>query len=318
MSAGKEPIISAKGLTRRFDEVIAVESLTMEVQAGEVFCLLGHNGAGKTTTVRLLNGVLAPSDGTARVLGLDPMLDGPALRRSTGILTETPSIDERLTGRENLRIYADLYSIPRDEVSQRVEGLLEAFELAHRADHRAGSYSKGMKQRLALSRALLHRPQLLFLDEPTAGLDPVAARRVHRMIIRLSHEEHRTVVLCTHNLAEAQKLCNRVAVLEHGHLVALGTTAELAGQVGRSQRLEIEVDPGSMTAALGVLQSSPGITDASREDGTLRVVGTERDAIPGLIAALVAAGIRIYRVTPEEPSLADVYFALHGERGDAK
>ena len=313
MSAGKEPIISVKGLTRRFDEVVAVESLTMEVQAGEVFGLLGHNGAGKTTTVRLLNGVLAPSDGTARVLGLDPMLDGPALRRSTGILTETPSIDERLTGRENLRIYADLYSIPRDEVSQRVEGLLEAFELAHRADHRAGSYSKGMKQRLALSRALLHRPQLLFLDEPTAGLDPVAARRVHRMIIRLSHEEHRTVVLCSHNLAEAQKLCDRVAVLEHGHLVALGTTAELADQVGRRQRLEVEVAPGSVTAALGVLQGSPDITDASREGGTLRF---EREAIPELIAALVSAGIRIYRVTPEEPSLADVYFALHGEKGD--
>lgn len=317
MSAGKEPIISVRGLTRRFDEVIAVESLTMEVQAGEVFGLLGHNGAGKTTTVRLLNGVLAPSDGTARVLGLDPMLDGPTLRRSTGILTETPSIDERLTGRENLEIYADLYSIPRDEVSQRVEGLLEAFELAHRADHRAGSYSKGMKQRLALSRALLHRPQLLFLDEPTAGLDPVAARRVHRMIIRLSHEEHRTVVLCSHNLAEAQKLCDRVAVLEHGHLVALGTTAELASQVGRSQRLEIEVAPRSVTAALGVLQSSPGIRDASREGGTLRFVGAEREAIPDLIATLVAAGIRIYRVTPEEPSLADVYFALHGEKGDA-
>jgi ABC-2 type transport system ATP-binding protein len=316
VSAGREPIISVKGLTRRFDDVIAVESLTMEVQAGEVFGLLGHNGAGKTTTVRLLNGVLAPSDGTARVLGLDPMLDGPTLRRSTGILTETPSIDERLTGRENLQIYADLYGVPRSEVSQRVDGLLETFELAHRADHRADSYSKGMKQRLALSRALLHRPELLFLDEPTAGLDPVAARRVHRMITRLSHEEHRTVVLCSHNLAEAQKLCDRVAVLEHGHLVALGTTAELASQVGRSQRLEVEVAPGSETAALEVLQSWPGITDASQEGATLRFVGAEREATPELVAALVSAGIRIYRVTPEEPSLADVYFALHGDKRD--
>lgn len=317
MSAGTEPIIRVKGLTRHFGEVVAVERLTLEVQAGEVFGLLGHNGAGKTTTVRLLNGVLAPSGGTARVLGLDPVVDGPALRRSTGILTETPSIDERLTGRENLQIYADLYSVPHDEISQRVEGLLEAFELAHRADDKAGSYSKGMKQRLALSRALLHRPQLLFLDEPTAGLDPVAARRVHRMITRLSHEEHRTVVLCSHNLAEAQKLCDRVAVLEQGHLVALGTTEELAVQVGRRQRLEIEVAPASVTAALEVLQTSAGITDASQEGGMLRFVGAERETIPELIQALVAAGIRVYRVTPEEPSLADVYFALHGERGDA-
>ncbi len=316
MSAATEPIISVKGLTRRFGEVVAVERLSMEVQAGEVFGLLGHNGAGKTTTVRLLNGVLAPSDGTARVLGLDPMVDGPTLRRSTGILTETPSIDERLTGRENLQIYADLYSVPRDKVSQRVEELLEAFELADRADHAAGSYSKGMKQRLALARALLHRPQLLFLDEPTAGLDPVAARRVHRMITRLSRQERRTVVLCSHNLSEAQKLCDRVAVLEHGHLVALGTTAELADQVGRHQRLEVEVAPGSVSSALKVLDSSPGVAIASREGGTLRLVGAERETIPALVAALVAAGVRIYQVTPEDPSLADVYFALLGERGN--
>ncbi len=306
-------VIVTEGLTRRFGDVVAVDHLALEVQAGEVFGFLGHNGAGKTTTVRLLNGVLDPSGGTARVLDFEPLADGPALRRRTGVLTETPSLDERLTARENLQIYADLYDVPRAEVPRRVEELLESFELAGRADEKVGAYSKGMKQRLALARALLHRPELLFLDEPTAGLDPVAARHVHEMINQLSHEEKHTVLLCTHNLIEAQNLCDRVAVLEHGRLVALGTPHELARQLGRSQRLEIEVAPEGLPAALEVLRARLGVAEPAQADGTLTVVGADREAIPDLVAALVAAGVRVYRVTPQEPSLEDVYFALHGE-----
>jgi len=308
----RTPVILAEGLTRRFDEVLAVDTLSLEVYPGEIFGFLGHNGAGKTTTVRLLNGILAPSAGTSRVLGCDPATEGPALRQRTGILTETPSLDERLTGRENLEIYADLYAVPRDEVPRRVEELLEAFELAPRAGEKVGNYSKGMKQRLALARALLHKPELLFLDEPTSGLDPVAARRVHGLITRQSHEQKHTVFLCTHNLVEAQKLCDRVAVLEHGRLVALGTPLELAQQMGRSQRLEIEVAPEGLPAAVEILARALGTAIPEPENGTLSVVGAHREAIPDLVAALVAAGVRIYRLTPQEPSLEDVYFALHG------
>ncbi|MGD2206269.1 MAG: ABC transporter ATP-binding protein [Anaerolineae bacterium] len=308
-----DPVIVTKGLTRRFGEVVAVDNLSLQVQAGEVFGFLGHNGAGKTTTIRLLNGVLAPDQGVAHVLGLDPVDDGPVLRRSTGVLTETPSLDERLTGRDNLSIYAELYGVPCDQAPGRVTELLETFELADRADEKVGGYSKGMKQRLALARALLHLPKVLFLDEPTAGLDPVAARRVHELINRLSHEQKHTVLLCTHNMIEAQNLCDRVAVLEHGKLVALGTPAELAHQVGRSLRLEIQVDPDGLPAALDVLQANLGITDPAQEEGTITLVGADRQTIPSLVTALVAAGIRIYRVAPQEPSLEDVYFALHGE-----
>jgi ABC-2 type transport system ATP-binding protein len=313
----RKPVIIADGLTRRFGDLVAVDKLNLEVFPGEVFGFLGHNGAGKTTTIRLLNGVLAPSSGMACVFDLDPMDDGPAVRRQTGILTETPSLDERLTGRENLEIYADLYGVPPAEVSDRVGHLLETFELAQRADERAGDYSKGMKQRLALARALLHRPPLLFLDEPSAGLDPLAARRVHEMITRLSHEERRTVFLCTHNLAEAQKLCDRVAVLEHGRLVALGTPADLARQWGRSQRLQIEIDPAGLPAALEVLRTSLGINDPAQENGSLVISGASREAVPGLVAALVAAGVQIYRVAPQETSLEDVYFALHDAATEA-
>jgi ABC-2 type transport system ATP-binding protein len=309
----KLPVITTDGLTRRFGDVVAVDHLSLEVQPGEIFGFLGHNGAGKTTTVRLLNGVLTADEGTARVLDLDPAAEGPILRRSTGILTETPSLDERLTGRENLLIYADLYGLPPLEIPQQVNGLLDLFELAHRSDDRVSGYSKGMKQRLALARALLHSPRLLFLDEPTAGLDPVAARRVHSMITRLSEEEQRTVFLCTHNLEEAQRLCDRVAVLEHGRLVALGTPTELARQLGRSQRLEIQVSPDCVQAAVGVLQATFSTTTIAQEDDLFTVVGADREVVPGLVASLVSAGVRIYSVTPQEPSLEDIYFALHGE-----
>lgn len=312
MSMKTNPVIITDGLTRCFGNMVAVDHLTLEIYASEVFGFLGHNGAGKTTTVRLLAGVLASSDGAARVLHLDPVGDGSALRKRIGVLPETPSVDERLTARENLTIYADLYAVPRAEFPRRVGELLETFELADQADEQVGNYSKGMKQRLALARVLLHQPELLFLDEPTADLDPVATRRVHEMIARLGHEK-RTVFLCTHNLAEAQSLCDRVAVLERGRLVALGTPAELARQLGCNLRLEIEVASDGVPVALNVLQTTLGITDLARKNGVITVTGGNREMVPDLVASLVAAGVRVYRVTPQEPSLEDVYFALHGK-----
>jgi ABC-2 type transport system ATP-binding protein len=328
------PVIVAEGLTRCFSNphdsttITAVDNLFLEVRRGEVFGFLGHNGAGKTTTVRLLNGVLLPDEGTARVLGLDPVAQGPALRCRTGVLTETPALDERLTGRQNLLVYADLYGVERTEVPCRVADLLETFGLSERADEKAAAYSKGMKHRLALARALLHEPELLFLDEPTAGLDPVAARQVHDLITGLSHEA-RSVFICTHNLAEAQKLCSRVAVLEHGRLVAIGTPQDLAYQLGCRQRLEIELAPQGLTAAAAILDRVPALTvedippapTAARKSGDgpaeppqviqIAVTGDGREAIADLITALATAGVRIYRVSPHEPSLEDVYFALH-------
>ncbi|HEY76630.1 MAG TPA: ABC transporter ATP-binding protein [Thermoflexia bacterium] len=308
-----DPIIVTDSLSRRFGDTVAVDGLTLEVYAGEIFGFLGHNGAGKTTTVRLLNGILTPSGGTARVLGLDPVRDGPALRRRTGVLTETPSLDERLTGRENLAIYADLYDVPVDKVPRRVEELLETFGLVDRADEPVGNYSRGMKQRLALARALLHEPEVLFLDEPTAGLDPVATRRVHQLIAHLSHEGRRTVFLCTHNLTEAQELCDRVAVLEHGQLVAVGTPAELARRLWRGLRLEVELAPEGAHAAVEAMRAISGVDEVEWDASTAVVRVSDREAVPTLVAAAVAAGGRIYRVVPREPTLEDVYFALHGE-----
>ena len=309
-----DPVIQISSLSRRFGEINAVDGLTLDVHAGEIFGFLGHNGAGKTTTVRLLNGVLEPTSGNARVLGLDSLKEGPAVRARTGVLTETPSLDERLTARENLQFYADLYNVPRADTTKRVNFLLTEFELAERADEKVGGYSKGMKQRLALARALLHKPDVLFLDEPTAALDPVAARHVNTLVETLTRREGCTVFLCTHNLVEAQKLCDRVAVMEHGRLVALGTPSELTRQYVKRLDVDLEVDPCQMDLALQTLQRLPQIVvgPPRRENDVLTLTLSGWESIPELLSILVQNGLRVYRLAPQEANLEEVYFALNG------
>lgn len=307
------PAVAVVGLVRSFGETVAVRDLSLEVEAGEVFGLLGHNGAGKTTTIRLLTGVLLPDAGTITVLGYSPVTDGTAVRARCGVLAESPGFDERLTARENVAFFAELFGLPRSEASRRITSLLEEFGLADRADERVSAFSKGMKQRLALARCLLHDPELLFLDEPTAGLDPVAAHEVHELIHKLSRRG-RTVFLCTHNLAEAQRLCDRVAVLRRGQLVALGTPAELAHRFGHRQRLEIEVEPGQVATALEALSGLvPPEQVTAQDGGVIAVAGIAREEVPRLIEALVRMQVPIYRVTPHESSLEDVYLTLYGE-----
>jgi ABC-2 type transport system ATP-binding protein len=234
------------------------------------------------------------------------------------VLTETPSLDERLTGWDNLAIYAELYSVPKTQVAGRIEELLVAFELEKRASEKVGGYSKGMKQRLAIARALLHRPEILFLDEPTAGLDPVATRHVHQIIEQQARQEGHTVFLCTHNLVEAQRLCDRVAVMENGRLVAQGTPTELAHRLLHRLNVELELDPGQASMALDALHAISGHNgiELNRTDGHVTLTASGREFIPDLVAGLVQAGIRVYRVAPQEPSLEDVYFALH-DRAEA-
>lgn len=304
-------VIAAQELARYFDGTKAVDGLTFEVSEGEVFGFLGHNGAGKTTTVRLLNGVLTPTAGRARVLGLDPMAEGPALRARTGVLTETPSLEDRLTGRDNLRIYGDLYGVPQSSLEGRVEAMLARFDLLEKADELAGGYSKGMRQRLALARAFLHDPELIFLDEPTTGLDPIAAHGVREMIQHAAGAGGHTVFLCTHNLAEAQHLCTRVAVLEHGKLIALGAPAELAEQFGGASKVEIEVSADTRDTAAAILAAQVRDLKVDVEGDLISIGGAKRESIPDLIQMLASSGVRIYQVTAQRPTLEDVYFELH-------
>jgi ABC-2 type transport system ATP-binding protein len=309
-------VITINQLTRHFKETVAVDNLSLEVHAGEIFGFLGHNGAGKTTTVRLLNGVIEPTSGSMRVLDLDPQVDGPKLRARTGVLTETPSLDERLTAWDNLSIYADLYGVPGAEVRGRIHELLTEFDLADRANEKVGGYSKGMKQRLALARALLHKPELLFLDEATSGLDPVSAHHVNELIERMARREGCTVFMCTHNLVEAQRLCDRVVILEHGRLVALGTPTELTRQYVRRLDVEVEVAEEQIPAALEVFRSLSQLVlgEPAKPNGALVVTVNKHESIPDVLAALVQNHIRVYRMAPQEANLEQVYFTLHQEK----
>jgi len=311
-------VISTQQLTRRFGKTLAVDALTLDIAEGEVFGFLGHNGAGKTTTVRLINGVLAPTSGSARVFGLDPQRDGAKIRARTGVLTETPALDDRLTARATLTYFADMFGVPKANVRRRVDELLDLFDLGPRGNDKVGGFSKGMRQRLALARTLLHDPLVVFLDEPTSGLDPAAAREVHQMIQRLRTAGH-TVFLATHNLAEAERLCDRVAVLARGKALAVGAISELAERLNRGQRLLIEIDgerQDQVRALLADLPHIQQIEEAHDHNGDtgggalLRVHGVARGAIPTVVAHLAAAGVPLYRVEPDAVSLEDVYFAL--------
>lgn len=308
-----EVIIETQGLTRYFNGIVAVDHLDLRVMRGEVFGFLGPNGAGKTTTIRLLNGVLTPTSGTMRVAGFDPVREGSEVRRRTGVLTETPALYEQLSGRENLRVFGALYGLSESTLHARVEEVLEMFGLTERADDKAGSYSKGMKQRLVLARALIHQPELLFLDEPTAGLDPAAARQVTELIEELSRKEARTIFLCTHNLFEAQRLCDRVGIINKGRLLAVGTPAALASKLGHGYQVEVELAEAPTAEFLTRLRAGTGVLDVNADGRCLSVHLDDKERTPALVSAMVDAGARIYRVMPREYSLEEVYFALQKE-----
>lgn len=304
---GMAVAIQTHQLTRRFGTQVAVDNLNLTINQGEVFGFLGHNGAGKTTTVRLLNGLLQPSSGQATVLGLSPEHQGHLLRARTGVLTETPAIDERLSAQENLVFAAGVFGIAPKQIDGRVQEVLAWFGLSERSQERSGGFSKGMKQRLALARTLLHRPQLVFLDEPTSGLDPVAAKEVHQLILQM-RSEGRTVFLTTHNLAEAAMLCDRVAVIEHGQLKACGTPHELSAQLALD-RLVLQLDLPQVSQAQKLLQEMHFTVKATGSH--LEVWGVSREQVPQIIHTLVNANFAIYQAQPQSATLEDVYFALH-------
>lgn len=303
-------MIELQSVTRTFGAVRAIDDLSLEVGRGEIVGFLGHNGAGKTTAVRLIAGLLTADSGRLRVNGLDPATEGADVRRRLGVLPSNAAVDDRLTGRDNLRFAGELFDLPRRGLEARIAELLERFDLGGRADQKAGSYSTGMRQRLSLARVLLHDPAVLLLDEPTASLDPVAARHVRGLIADLGADSGRTVVLCTHDLAEAERLCDRVAILEHGRIKTLGTPHDLtAGTAGAGVVIEVHPDDLDAAAAVRVDGSGPGSVIAP---GRVRWPRAARTDVPPLVRALTSADVRVFDITREEPTLEDVYLALHG------
>lgn len=312
-------VIFVSHLTHRYGERPALRDVSFTVQAGEVVGLLGPNGAGKTTTVRLLNGLFPPTDGTLRVLGVDPQTQGEAVRRQSGVLTETPALYERLTARQNLHFFGTLAGMPPDALRARCAELLRFFELEDRADERVATFSKGMKQRLALARALLHRPRLLFLDEPTSGLDPEAARQVHQLIASLRSADGQTVLICTHHLYEAELLCDRLAILNRGRLLALGSLDELRRQVFPALRIQLRLLQPLEEHLAWQMTALPGILEATAVDGhEWHLLVQEEAAVPPLVSALAQGGAQIVAIQPHPASLEEIYFKLQEQdRGEA-
>ena len=306
-------VLDVRDLARDFGAIRALDGLSFVVRSGEVVGLLGHNGAGKTTTIRVLNGLLAAHGGHVRAFGLDPAEAGPEIRARTGVLTESPSVDERLSARENLSFAATLFGVDPSAVARRVDDVLERFRLADRADDRTAGFSRGMKQRLALARTLLHDPEVLFLDEPTAALDPVAARDVHELIRNFAGDAARTVVITTHNLVEAQRLCDRVVILRQGRSIADGTPDEISRRLVGIGDVVVEVSPSDVAKAAAVLHAVVEGLEIEPADELLTLRGLDRERIPGIVSSLVDQGIKVYRVSPAEPSLEDAYFALHAD-----
>jgi ABC-2 type transport system ATP-binding protein len=310
IQADMENIVEVKNLERTFGGQHAVDGITFTVHPGEVFGLLGPNGAGKTTTVRLLNGILPPSSGQAQVFGLDPVSQGESIRSKTGVLTESPALYERLSARENLEFFGTLDGISASELAQHVDEMLNFFNLSSRATDKVETYSKGMKQRLALARALIHKPPLLFLDEPTSGLDPESAQQVNDLIAGLVGTNGQTVILATHNLTEAQRLCNRVAIMNKGRILAIGSLNDLSKKLWPATWVDIRFYKAPAKDLSEELRTHRGIIQVSVDDESLSVQVEGEDVIPDVVRYLVEHGESILKVNPRDYTLEDIYFAL--------
>jgi ABC-2 type transport system ATP-binding protein len=297
--------IQTRGLTKQFGEITAVESLSLSIRPGEVFGLLGPNGAGKTTTIRMLCALISPTQGEAQVAGYQVGKQDTQIRRSVGILTESPGLYDQLSAARNLSFFARLYEV--ESVSKQVEDYLRLLGLWDRRHEEVGTFSKGMRQKLAIARALLHEPRVLFLDEPTSGLDPAAARLVREFIASL-RETGRTIVMSTHNLDEADRLCDRIAVIKTG-LIALDEPAalrrQLFGQTVVFHLARLEPSYGA------VIQAFPFVHQVQEVEDKLVVRLEDPPAHnPQLVRALVEAGAEIQFVGELRRSLEDVYLQL--------
>ena len=303
--------IRIENLTRDFETVRAVDALSLEVPSGIIFGFLGPNGAGKTTTINLLLGLLEPTSGRAEVLGFDTRTHPDEVRSRTGALLEHSGVYEQLSAEDNLEFYGRVYHMPAAERQARIKELLTHTGVWERRKERVGTWSKGMKQKLALARAMLHRPPLVFLDEPTAGLDVMSAAAVRDDLEALAAREGVTVFLTTHNMTEAERLCSQVAVIREGKLVAIGHPDKLRARAG-GPRVEI-VGRGFSERALQLLRARPEVISTEMQNGQLEIdLREETDTAP-LVSLMVSAGVAVEEVRRGKASLEEVFLTLMEE-----
>jgi len=304
--------VSISGLTKNFGDLVAVDHIEIEIPAGTVFGLLGPNGAGKSTTTRLLSTLLRPTEGTAVVGGYDILEQPVRVREITGVLPEESNhtIYPTLTAYENLEYFAKLYDVPTEEIPQRIEELLTFMELWERKDDKAGELSTGNRQRLALCRAILHRPQVLLLDEPTSALDPIAAKRVRELILSLSEKYKQTFFINSHNLPEVQRVCDRIAIIDEGKILLQGKTQELRSKLLAKQKFRIRI-VGDIQKASSIAKSMNFVENVEHEiDSVIVTIENPTENNSSLMQSLLSQGIKIVEFAEEEASLEDLYLEV--------
>lgn len=304
--------VDIKNLTKRFGDIVAVNHMELSVPEGSIFGLLGPNGAGKSTTTRLLCTLLRPHEGTASVGGHDILEEPVAVRQITGVLPEegNHTLYPTMTAYENLQYFARLYGVDETEISGRIEELLTFMDLWERKDDKAGELSTGNRQRLALCRAMLHRPRVLLLDEPTSALDPIAAKRVRELIMSLANTYRQTFFINSHNLGEVQRMCDRIAIIDDGRILLSGETHELRSRLQSKQEFVIRVS-GEPEKAAALAESSHFVESVTTGVDSISVV--IKDPIENnwrLMQDLLAGGIRIIEFAEDEATLEDLYLEV--------
>jgi len=298
-------------LTKRFGDLIAVDHVSFTVGQGEIFGFLGPNGAGKTTTIRMLVTLLKPTSGSGEVWGYDILKERDKVRRSIGIVFQDPSLDDLLTGRENLDFHGRIYGIPKAKRRERIKDLLELAHLSERADDLVATYSGGMKRRLEIARGLMHHPKVLFLDEPTLGLDPQTRRAIWNYIQRLNKQEDVTIFLTTHYMEEADFLCDRIAIIDHGRIVALDTPSNLKEQVG-GEVVTLKI-PDVNPRILERFREERFVREAKIVNGSL-VLTVEKGekALPRIIETARQIEVTVEECSIHRPNLEDVFLHYTG------
>ena len=298
-------VVEVDELVRRFDDVVAVDGISFEVAEGEVFGFLGPNGAGKSTTINVLCTLLRPTSGSARIAGLDVVAEPLAVRRQIGLVFQDTTLDDYLTAEENLSFHAELYGVDPAQLGERLDAVLEMVDLADRRDHLVGTFSGGMKRRLEIARGLIHSPRVLFLDEPTVGLDPQTRSHIWAYINELRVREQITIFLTTHYMEEAEH-CDRIAIIDHGSLVAIDSPDALKATIGKD-RIELHVEDAAATIA--ALREQFGIEARLSEGAVAFHVAGGEEFVPHLFAEL---GEPVQSIRVARPTLDDVFMAYTG------
>jgi ABC-2 type transport system ATP-binding protein len=303
-------VAKVEHLSFNYGDQQALSDVSFSVPQGQVVALLGHNGAGKTTTIRILNGLLKPQSGHVSVFGLNPTLEGEELRRHTSVVTDALGLHDRETPIKSMKYHAQLWGLDVDETVERGRELLKRFGLEARAGDRIKSFSRGMKQRLAIARSLLNNPRLLLLDEPTLGMDPVARQDFREMIADLQRDGV-SVVISTHDLGEVERVCDRLVILQHGRTLMEGTPQECMRPFMRNVEVEVECDGGLNALQREAVQRTEG-TGGFRVEGNIALFrAADVDVISNVVSTLVVNGARVIGVGTRSPSLEDVYLRIH-------